>query len=230
MIAIRVDHSYTKANIKTNLTKEITAALCKFIQEVGTIKEEANAQYGKFADLSGVLSVVNPVLAKNGLIVTNTTKIVEDNNILTVQLLHISGESLPPSEILLPKGIAKNELYSTGQALTYFKRYLLLGLLNLTAGIPDHDGQVYNPDIQEDKVTPINKNKAVGMPTILDEETKEYYLKIVGKLLIKDKKLYSTLADALYIEFDFDRNKKLSENITKPQHVTFIEEWLAANK
>ena len=211
------------------MTKEITAALCKFIQEVGTIKEEANAQYGKFADLSGVLSVVNPVLAKNGLIVTNTTKIVEDNNILTVQLLHISGESLPPSEMLLPKGIAKNELYSTGQALTYFKRYLLLGLLNLTAGIPDHDGQVYNPDIQEDKVTPINKNKAVGMPRILDEETKNYYLQIVGKLLVKDKKLYNTLADALYIEFDFDRNKKLSENITKPLHVTFIEEWLAVN-
>jgi len=211
------------------MTKEITAALCKFIQEVGTIKEEANAQYGKFADLSGVLSVVNPVLAKNGLIVTNTTKIVEDNNILTVQLLHISGESLPPSEILLPKGIAKNELYSTGQALTYFKRYLLLGLLNLTAGIPDHDGQVYNPDIQESKVTPINKNKAVGMPTILDDETKQYYLQIVGKLLVKDKKLYNTLADALYIEFDFDRNKKLSDNISKPKHVTFIEEWLAVN-
>ncbi len=211
------------------MTKEITTALCKFIQEVGTIKEEANAQYGKFADLSGVLSVVNPVLAKNGLIVTNTTKIVEDNNILTVQLLHISGESLPPSEILLPKGIAKNELYSTGQALTYFKRYLLLGLLNLTAGIPDHDGQVYNPDIQENKVTPINKNKAVGMPTLLDDETKQYYLKVVGTLLVKDKKLYNTLADALYIEFDFSRNTPLSDNITKPKHVTFIEEWLAVN-
>lgn len=212
------------------MTKEITAALCKFIQEVGTIKEEANAQYGKFADLSGVLSVVNPVLAKNGLIVTNTTKIVEDNNILTVQLLHISGESLPPSEILLPKGIAKNELYSTGQALTYFKRYLLLGLLNLTAGIPDHDGQVYNPDIQENKVTPINKNKAVGMPTLLDDDTKKYYLKLVGELIVKDNKLYNTLADALYIEFDFDRNTNLSHNITKPEHVTFIEEWLSANQ
>ena len=211
------------------MTKEITAALCKFIQEVGTIEEKSDAQYDKFADLSTVLSVVNPALAANGLIVTNTTKIIEDKNILSVQLMHISGESLPPSEILLPKGIAKNELYSTGQALTYFKRYLLLGLLNLTAGIPDHDGQVYNPDIQEDKVTPINKNKAVGMPRILDDETKNYYLQIVGKLLVKDKKLYNTLADALYIEFDFDRNKKLSENITKPLHVTFIEEWLAVN-
>ena len=211
------------------MTKEITAALCKFIQQVGTIEEKSDAQYDKFADLSTVLSVVNPALAANGLIVTNTTKIVEDKNILSVQLMHISGETLPPSEILLPKGIAKNELYSTGQALTQFKRYLLLGLLNLTAGIPDHDGQVYNPDEQETKVTPINKNKAVGMPTILDDETKQYYLQIVGKLLVKDKKLYNTLADGLYIEFAFDRNKKLSDNITKPKHVTFIEEWLAVN-
>ena len=212
------------------MTKEITKALCKFIQEVGTIEEKSDAQYDKFADLSTVLSVVNPALAANGLIVTNTTKIIEDKNILSVQLMHISGETLPPSEILLPKGIAKNELYSTGQALTYFKRYLLLGLLNLTAGIPDHDGQVYNPDVQESKVTPITKNKAVGMPTILDEETKQYYLKLVGSLLVKNKKLYNTLADALYIEFDFNRNKKLSENITLPKHVTFIEEWIAANQ
>ena len=206
------------------MTKEITKALCKFIQEVGTIKEEANAQYGKFADLSGVLSVVNPVLAKNGLIVTNTTKIVEDNNILTVQLLHISGESLPASEILLPKGIAKNELYSTGQALTYFKRYLLLGLLNLTGGIPDHDGQVYNPDIQQAKVF-INKVKRDD-PHLLDDDTKQYYLKVVGELLIKDKSLFTELSEAMFVEFDFDRNKKLSENITLPSHVTYIEEWL----
>ena len=206
------------------MTKEITKALCKFIQEVGTIKEEANAQYGKFADLSGVLSVVNPVLAKNGLIVTNTTKIVEDNNVLTVLLLHISGESLPASEILLPKGIAKNELYSTGQALTYFKRYLLLGLLNLTAGIPDHDGQVYNPDIQQAKVF-INKVKRDD-PHLLDDDTKQYYLKVVGELLIKDKSLFTELSEAMFVEFDFDRNKKLSENITLPSHVTYIEEWL----
>ena len=211
------------------MTKEITAALCKFIQEVGTIKEEANAQYGKFADLSGVLSVVNPVLAKNGLIVTNTTKIVEDNNILTVQLLHISGETLPPSEILLPKGIAKNELYSTGQALTYFKRYLLLGLLNLTAGIPDHDGQVYHPDEQESKVTHINKNKAVGMPQILDKDTKDFYLKKVGELVVKNKSLYMQLADAMYVEFGFDRTSgTFSDYIQEPKHVTYIQTWFDA--
>ena len=211
------------------MTKEITAALCKFIQEVGTIEEKSDAQYDKFADLSTVLSVVNPALAANGLIVTNTTKIIEDKNILSVQLMHISGETLPPSEILLPKGIAKNELYSTGQALTYFKRYLLLGLLNLTAGIPDHDGQVYNPDVQETKVTPINKNKAVGMPQILDKDTKDFYLKKVGELVVKNKSLYMQLADAMYVEFGFDRTSgTFSDYIQEPKHVTYIQTWLDA--
>ena len=211
------------------MTKEITAALCKFIQEVGTIEEKSNAQYDKFADLSTVLSVVNPALAANGLIVTNTTKIIEDKNILSVQLMHISGETLPPSEILLPKGIAKNELYSTGQALTYFKRYLLLGLLNLTAGIPDHDGQVYNPDEQDNKVTHINKNKAVGMPQILDKDTKDFYLKKVGELVVKNKSLYMQLADAMYVEFGFDRTSgTFSDYIQEPKHVTYIQTWFDA--
>ena len=210
------------------MTKEITAALCKFIQQVGTIEEKANAQYGKFADLSTVLSTVNPALAANGLAVVHTTKVVENKNILITNLLHTSGESIT-SEMLLPvnTGGRGNPMHQEGGAITYCRRYSLLAILGLNAGIPDNDGDFANPTT--DKVTPINKNKAVGMPTLLDDETKQYYLQIVGKLLVKDKKLYNTLADALYIEFDFDRNKKLSDNITKPIHVTFIEEWLAVN-
>ena len=210
------------------MTKEITAALCKFIQQVGTIEEKANAQYGKFADLSTVLSTVNPALAANGLAVVHTTKVVDNKNILITNLLHTSGESIT-SEMLLPNntGGGGNPMHKEGGAITYCRRYSLLAILGLNAGIPDNDGDFANPTA--DKVTPINKNKAVGMPTILDDETKQYYLQIVGKLLVKDKKLYNTLADALYIEFDFDRNKKLSDNITKPKHVTFIEEWLAVN-
>ena len=210
------------------MTKEITAALCKFIKQVGTIEEKDDAQYGKFADLSTVLSTVNPALASNGLAVVHTTKVVEGKNVLITNLLHTSGESIT-SEMLLPNntGGGGNPMHKEGGAITYCRRYSLLAILGLNAGIPDNDGDFANQTA--DKVTPINKNKAVGMPTILDDETKQYYLKLVGTLLVKDKKLYNTLADALYIEFDFNRNTPLSDNITKPKHVTFIEEWLAVN-
>ena len=210
------------------MTKEITKALCKFIQTVGTIEEKDTAQYGKFADLSTVLSTVNPALAANGLAVVHTTKVEDNKNILITNLLHISGESIT-SEMVLPvnTGGRGNPMHQEGGAITYCRRYSLLAILGLNAGIPDNDGDFANPTA--DKVTHINKNKAVGMPTILDDETKKYYLRIVGELVVKDPKLYKTLADALYIEFDFDRNTNLSENISKPKHVTFIEEYLAAN-
>ena len=211
------------------MTKEITLALTKFIQQVGTIEEKDTAQYGKFADLSTVLSTVNPALAANGLAVVHTTKVLEGKNILITNLLHTSGESIT-SEMFLPvnTGGRGNPMHQEGGAITYCRRYSLLAILGLNAGIPDNDGDFANPTA--DKVTPINKNKAVGMPTILDKETKEYYLRLVGELLVKDTKLYNTLADALCIEFDFNRNTNLSDNITKPKHVTFIEEWIAANK
>ena len=213
------------------MTKEITLALTKFIQQVGTIEEKDTAQYGKFADLSTVLSTVNPALAANGLAVVHTTKVEDNKNILITNLLHTSGESIT-SEMLLPNNIGGggNPMHKEGGAITYCRRYSLLAILGLNAGIPDNDGDFANPDIEESKVTPINKNKAVGMPTLLDDDTKKYYLRIVGDLIVKDKKLYNTLADALYVEFDFNRNTPLSENISKPKHVTFIEDWLAANK
>ena len=211
------------------MTKEITKALCKFIKQVGTIEEKDEAQYGKFADLSTVLSTVNPALAANDLAVVHTTKVVEGKNVLITNLLHTSGESIT-SEMLLPlnTGGRGNPMHQEGGAITYCRRYSLLAILGLNAGIPDNDGDFANTT--EDNVTPINKNKAVGMPTILDDETKKYYLKLVGDLIVKDSKLYITLADALYVEFDFDRNTNLSHNITKPKHVTFIEEWLSANQ
>ena len=209
-------------------TKEITAALCKFIKQVGTIEEKDTAQYGKFADLSRVLSTVNPALAANGLAVVHTTKVLEGKNILITNLLHTSGESIT-SEMLLPNntGGGGNPMHKEGGAITYCRRYSLLAILGLNAGIPDNDGDFADPVI--DKVTPINKNKAVGMPQILDKDTKDFYLKKVGELVVKNKSLYMQLADAMYVEFGFDRTSgTFSDYIQEPKHVTYIQTWFDA--
>ena len=210
------------------MTKEITAALCKFIKQVGTIEEKDTAQYGKFADLSRVLSTVNPALAANGLAVVHTTKVLEGKNILITNLLHTSGESIT-SEMLLPNntGGGGNPMHKEGGAITYCRRYSLLAILGLNAGIPDNDGDFADPVI--DKVTPINKNKAVGMPQILDKDTKDFYLKKVGELVVKNKSLYMQLADAMYVEFGFDRTSgTFSDYIQEPKHVTYIQTWFDA--
>ena len=238
MIAIRVNHSYNKKNIQITLTKEITAALCNFIKEVPALTSMTTAKIptknGKgfefdFAELGYICSVINPILSANGLHIYHYDEYIDGQEILASTIYHVSGECLPTSRKLIPKGVNQNPLYEYGSAKTYFRRYVTLGMLNLWHGVDDA-GKEYNLNLEETKVTPINKNKAVGMPTILDDDTKKYYLKLVGDLIVKDSKLYNTLADALYIEFDFDRNTNLSHNITKPKHVTFIEEWLSANQ
>ena len=210
------------------MTKEITAALCKFIKQVGTIEEKDTAQYGKFADLSRVLSTVNPALAANGLAVVHTTKVLEGKNILITNLLHTSGESIT-SEMLLPNntGGGGNPMHKEGGAITYCRRYSLLAILGLNAGIPDNDGDFADPVI--DKVTPIKKNKAVGMPQILDKDTKDFYLKKVGELYLNSTDLYKQLTEAMYVEYGFDKTTgKFSDYIQEPKHVTYIQTWLDA--
>ena len=220
------------------MTKEITKALCKFLGEVPSLTTMTTAriqtQSGKgfefdFAELGYICSVINPILSANGLHIYHYDEYIDGQEILASTLYHVSGECLPTSRKLIPKGVNKNPLYEYGSAKTYFRRYVTLGMLNLWHGVDDA-GKEYNPDLQETKVTPIDKNKSVGMPLVLDEDTKKTYLKKVGDLIVKDNKLYNTLADGLYVEFDFDRNTNLSHNITKPKHVTFIEEWLTANQ
>ena len=210
------------------MTKEITAALCKFIKQVGTIEEKDTAQYGKFADLSRVLSTVNPALAANGLAVVHTTKVLEGKNILITNLLHTSGESIT-SEMLLPNntGGGGNPMHKEGGAITYCRRYSLLAILGLNAGIPDNDGDFADPVI--DKVTPIKKNKAVGMPQILDKDTRDYYLKKVGELYLNSTDLYKQLTEAMYVEYGFDKTTgKFSDYIQEPKHVTYIQTWFDA--
>ena len=210
------------------MTKEITAALCKFIQQVGTIHEKDNAQFGEFADLSTVLSVVNPALAANGLSVIHTTKILEDRNVLVTNLMHTSGEIIS-SEYLLPvaANVRGNPMHAEGGALTYFRRYCELAILGLNAGIPDNDGDFADPTTS--KVTPITKNKPVGMPTILDKDTRDHYLKKVGELYLNSTDLYKQLTEAMYVEFSFDKTSgKFSDYIQEPKHVTYIQTWLDA--
>lgn len=210
------------------MTKEITKALCKFIQQVGTIEEKDTAQYGKFADLSTVLSTVNPALAANGLAVVHTTKVEDNKNILITNLLHTSGESIT-SEMFLPvnTGGRGNPMHQEGGAITYCRRYSLLAILGLNAGIPDNDGDFANPTA--DKVTPITKHKPVGMPQILDKETRDHYLKKVGELYLNSTDLYKQLTEAMYVEFSFDRTSgKFSDYIQEPKHVTYIQTWLDA--
>src|SRR6056300_1562113 len=119
---------------------ELTKALCAFHQQVGTIHKDAAAQYGRYADLAGVLSTVLPVLSKNGLSISQTFD--ADRNLITT-LSHVSGETqVSTLPMIVPQG--RNELHSWGASVTYMRRYGICSILCLVADI-DTDGNVGEP-------------------------------------------------------------------------------------
>lgn len=123
------------------MTAELTKALCGFHRDVSTIHKEARGNFGAYADLATVLSTVLPALAKNGLAVVQTFQPGADpgEQILVTSLLHSSGERIDSHlPLTVPKG--RNPLHDWGGATTYSRRYALLAILSLAAGIEDDDG------------------------------------------------------------------------------------------
>lgn len=112
---------------------ELYTALVKFQGEMKpVIKDAVNPHFrSKFADLSGIIQAISPVLAKNGLGFLQTMRVDGERNILLTKIIHTSGQS-ELSEIIIPP---QNDPQKLGALITYLKRYQLQAAL----GIPTED-------------------------------------------------------------------------------------------
>ena len=125
-------------------TQGIAGALAQFHTKVRTIHKETRGQYGEYADLATVLGAVAPVLAECGLSVTQTFEPhgEEGGMFLVTTLRHEGGETINsrlPLMTATPAG-RNNPLHAWGACVTYSRRYALLAMLNLAAGMEDDDG------------------------------------------------------------------------------------------
>ena len=118
----------------------LAQALCNFHGKVETIHKLSKAQYGSYASLQTVLAAITPALCECGLAVTQTF----NGGDLITTLHHISGETVTSSVPLIAEG-GRNPLHSWGGAVTYQRRYSILAILSLAAGIEDDDGQSATP-------------------------------------------------------------------------------------
>lgn len=230
------------------MTSELTKALCAFQREVGTIHKEARAQYGNFADLATVLSTITPPLSKQGLAITQTFIGVSEGegiNLVTT-LRHTSGESV---ESVLPMVIQKgrNALHDFGAACTYLRRYSLLAMLNLVADI-DTDGVVeeapsHLPSPQDvkalrakDKAAPAKakpaakpavESSAAALPS--EEQPVSDDERNLCKSLLTDLKATprNQIITAYKKQFDLASDALITQHITLPAHVRFIQEQVA---
>ena len=216
-------------------TKEITKALAEFMKEVpslstlSTAKIQTNNGKGfefEFVELGYICSVINPVLAKNGLHIYHYDEVIDGQEYLLSTIYHTSGESLPTSRKLIPKGINKNTLYEYGSAKTYFRRYVTLGMLNLWHGVDDA-GYAYEPreeNINVDQFTnTTHDDKQNNNNTFLSKEDKEKWLEEITKLFNEDRAKFDGFSNAFKTHFNVN---VVSDAITQQKHIEFFLNYL----
>ena len=215
------------------MTAELTKALCAFHQDVSTIHKEANAQYGKYADLATVLSTVLPALSKNGLAVVQTFQPGAEagEQLLVTSLLHTSGERID-SHLPLTVTKGRNPLHDWGGATTYSRRYALLSILSLAAGIEDDDGdhadntQPATASASKSataKVAPAKKATASPNPERLSAaEIQE----LVDAVLQVSDERRKQIVLAFQERFSLPADKKAADYIKTAAHRDFLMEQL----
>ena len=123
--------------------KELAAALSKAQGEVENAKKTtANPFFkSKYADLATIWDVIRETFAKHGLSVLQLPCEAPDGKIgLVTHVLHSSGQSITERFFVGLKDASNPQ--QVGSALTYMKRYALLGVAGIAAEDDDAEAAV----------------------------------------------------------------------------------------
>ena len=119
--------------------KDLAAALVKAQGEFKAVGKSSENPFfkSKYADLASVIKSASPVLAKNGLAISQLIGITEHGeSALTTLLLHSSGQFISST---MPLILTKKDPQGQGSAITYARRYSYMAAIGLVSD-EDDDG------------------------------------------------------------------------------------------
>ena len=131
-------------------TDNIYAALSRFQEECPAINKGAQGYGYKYADLPTIMQIIDPILRKHGLVLSQP---MDGRSVVTV-LTHIETEQKIHSSIEIPEGVmlkGMNQFQSDGSAITYYRRYGLSSLLSI---VVDEDADAAGVQVQPEPATP----------------------------------------------------------------------------
>lgn len=148
---------------------EIMPALIKAKSEMGKAIRNAENPHFKsaYVTLDAVINAAEPALLKNGVMVIQATEATDTGNtVLHTRLIHTSGQWIGSTYPVHPvKPGPQNE----GSALTYARRYGLMGVLNIAP--EDDDGNAAQAAVAVKAASPkqVADIKAALIATHADE-------------------------------------------------------------
>ena len=133
--------------------KTIYAALAAAQAEMGKALKDTNNPHfkSKYADLSSVMDACMPALNKHGIAVFQPAYDDETGRYVKTILAHASGEML---ECRVPLIVSKNDMQGYGSAVTYARRYGLMGMAGIAPEDDDGHAAAKAPPRQEDWTPP----------------------------------------------------------------------------
>jgi len=107
---------------KSDTIDQLSLALSKAQAEMPVVAfDSVNPHFkAKYASLASIARVINPILAKHELSITQIAESTEEGYSLVTTLMHKSGQFIQGRMALL---IDKNNMQGLGSAITYARRY-----------------------------------------------------------------------------------------------------------
>lgn len=134
---------------------ELATALANAQSAFEVVAKSADNPFfrSRYAALPDVVKAATPILAENGLSVSQLIGRDADGDTLTTMLLHKSGQYLGSSMQMRP---VKNDPQAQGSAATYARRYSYMAILGLVAD-EDDDGNAGSAPRPRQKAAPARK-------------------------------------------------------------------------
>lgn len=131
--------------------KGLYAALAAAQGEMGRALKDTNNPHfkSKYADLSSVCDACMPALSKHGIAVLQPA--FDDDTGRYVKTIFVHGDSGESVECRVPLIVAKNDMQGYGSAVTYARRYGLMGMAGIAPEDDDGNAAAKAPPPREEQ-------------------------------------------------------------------------------
>ena len=211
------------------MSENLASALIAFQAAVPTIHENATSFHGKFANLPGVLSTINPALRTVGLCVSQLPCQVDGKPGLRTILMHTSGEHI---EDVTPLTISagKNDTQEWGKAVTYTRRYALQSVLGICVGIEDNDADAEPTPAPKAPAKKAAVKKAepappADAPAPMSSEQQQELGAALKSLYDTDPKACKVVVENFRKHFGLpsDKDAKIGQQLQTAEHYQFMQ-------
>ena len=149
--------------MKSDNINELATALCKMQGQLEDTCKSTQAYNYKYSDLSSILTYIRPIMAENGLSLSQLVN-GEGSGQIGVEtiLMHNSGQWLSSNSFMTVQG--SNLAQEAGKVITYLRRYSLSAIIGLTQ--KDEDATL---------ATPVKKLSKAAAKKIAGEVSDEWF-------------------------------------------------------